>query len=183
MVDQLTLQTIGVSIAAASVVVGVVNSILMSRREERRRQIELEDRRADLFMRLYQRTITEEANRSWSELMRMEWEDYDDFDRRYGPNSPDAAVRLHTTWQQWNGIGLLLMEGLISREMAYRLGGGYRAVLLWLKWRPIIQEMRERFENPDYMDGLEYLGTEMIKYREEKGLVSRIPPDFQASHG
>lgn len=61
MVDQLTIQTIGVGIAVVSVVIGVVNSILMSRREDRRKElslrnqeITLETRQAQLFMALYE---------------------------------------------------------------------------------------------------------------------------------
>ena len=31
------------------------------------------------------------------------------------------------------------------------------------------------------MDGLEFLGEEMMRYREEKGLPNRLPPLFQSS--
>ncbi len=41
MVDHLTIQTIGVGIAVVSVVIEVVNSILMSRRGDRRRELSL----------------------------------------------------------------------------------------------------------------------------------------------
>jgi len=83
-------------------------------------------------------------------------------------------VKIHTLWQQYQGVGLLLMDGLISHEMAYRLMEGWRAVLLWLRWEGIIRELRERYNNPDYMDGFEYLGTEMMRHREGKGLTNEI---------
>ena len=72
----------------------------------------------------------------------------------------------------------MLMDGLINHEMAYRLTGGWRAVMLWLRWEPIIKELRERYNNPDYMDGFEYLGTEMMKYREKKGLSNELSEEF-----
>lgn len=51
MVDQLTIQTIGVGIAVVSVVIGVVNSILMSRREDRRRELSLRNQEITLETR------------------------------------------------------------------------------------------------------------------------------------
>ena len=110
--------------------------------------------------------------------MFYQWEDFEDFEKKYGQNSEDLTTILHTTWQQFNGVGLLLRRGLIDRETAYGLSGGWRAVLIWMKWKNVIVEMRERYYNPDYMDGLEFLGVEMMKYREEKGLPNKLPPGF-----
>jgi hypothetical protein len=109
--------------------------------------------------------------------VRKNWEDYDDFDREIGPSSSDGATKIHTLWQQYQGVGLLLMDGLINHEMAYRLTGGWRAVMLWLRYEKIIMEMRERYNNPDYLDGFEYLGLEMMKYRERKGLSNELSQD------
>ena len=173
-------QTISVVFTGISLSLAAFYYINTLRNAQRTQQLTLETRQAQMFMGLYQRTITEDANRRWSEYMTLTWTDYDDFDRKYGQNSPDRFVKAHTLLQQFNGIGLLLMDGLISREMAYRLAGGWRAVLLWLKWGPIVKELRERYDNPDYMDGLEYLGEEMMKYREEKGLPNRLPEPFQS---
>ena len=50
-VDQLTIQTIGVGIAVVSVVIWVVNSILMSRREDRRRELSLSNQEITLETR------------------------------------------------------------------------------------------------------------------------------------
>jgi sensor domain CHASE-containing protein len=57
MVDQLALQTISIVIAATSVVIGVINSILVSRRDERRQnlllknqELSLETRQIGLYM-------------------------------------------------------------------------------------------------------------------------------------
>jgi mannitol-specific phosphotransferase system IIBC component len=47
-------QTISVAVAATSVVAFVVNSILTSRREEKRSQQNLETRQAQMFMSIYQ---------------------------------------------------------------------------------------------------------------------------------
>ena len=173
------LQTFLNYIAMISIPVGVTYHIMTLYNTRRNQKLTLETRQAQLFMQLYQRTINEEANRRWSKQMFYQWDDYDDFENKYGQNSEDLTTILHTTWQQFNGVGLLLRRGLIDRETAYGLSGGWRAVLIWVKWKDIIVEMRERYFNPDYMDGLEFLGIEMMKYREEKGLPNKLPPGFQ----
>ena len=173
------LQTFLNYIAMISIPVGVTYHIMTLYNTRRNQKLTLETRQAQLFMQLYQRTINEEANRRWSKQMLYQWDDYDDFENKYGQNSEDLTTILHTTWQQFNGVGLLLRRGLIDRETAYGLSGGWRAVLIWMKWKDIIVEMRERYFNPDYMDGLEFLGVEMIKYREEKGLPNNLPTGFQ----
>lgn len=173
-------QTISVVFTGLSVSLAAFYYIGTLRNAQRSQQENLETRQAQLFMQLYQRTITEEANRSWTEHMAMNWEDFDDFDKRFGPSSPDKLVKAHTLWQQYNGIGLLLMDGLIGRDMAYRLAGGWRAVLIWLKFGAVIGELRARYYNPDYMDGFEYLGREMMMYWEEKGLPNEIPEPLES---
>ena len=174
-----TLQTVGL-------LVGIYYYIMVLRNQQKNQEISLrnqeltlETRQAQLFMQLYQRTINEESNRRWINQMQYRWDSYEDYDEKYGPNSEDKQTILHTTWQQFNGVGLLLRQGLIDCETAYGLSGGWRAVLIWMKWKDIIVEMRERYFNPDYMDGLEYLGVEMMKYREEKGLPNKLPQSFQ----
>jgi hypothetical protein len=174
------IQTILTYLTLISVPVGVAYHIMTLYNTRKNQKLTLETRQAQLFMQLYQRTINEESNRKWSNQMLYQWKNYEDFDKKYGPNSEDNATILHTTWQQFNGVGLLLRRGLIDRETAYGLSGGWRAVLIWVKWKDIIVEMRKRYFNPDYMDGLEYLGVEMMKYREEKGLPNILPTRFQA---
>ena len=167
-------------VAIFGVIAGFSYYVMTVQSQRKNQKQTLETRQAQLFMQLYQRTINEESNRRWSTQMLYQWDNYEDFDKKYGPNSDDNATILHTTWQQFNGVGLLLRRGLIDRETAYGLSGGWRAVLIWVKWKDIIVKMRERYFNPDYMDGLEYLGVEMMKYREEKGLPNILPPGFQA---
>ena len=171
MAEPATIQTLLTYLTLISVPVGVLYHIMTLRNQSRTRQ-------AQMFMQLYQRTIDEESNRRWNQHMGLKWHDYDDYERKYGAKS-DRPISLHTVWQQFNGVGLLLKRGLIDRETAYGLTGGWRAALIWLKWKDIIVEMRERWYNPDYMDGLEYLGVEMMTLREEKGFPNRLPPGFE----
>ena len=172
-------QTISIVFTGLSISIAAFYYINTLRSASKNQELQLETRQAQLFMQLYQRTIDEESNRNWNDHMRLQWDDYDDYERKYGAKS-DRSISLHTIWQQFNGVGLLLKQGLINKETAYGLTGGWRAVLIWLKWKDIIVEMRERYFNPDYMDGLEFLGEEMMNYREEKGLPNKLPEPFQS---
>jgi hypothetical protein len=72
------IQTISVVVAATSVVVFVANSLITSRREEKRSQETLETREFQLLMQLQQQINSQEMGMKWNELLNMEWRDYDD---------------------------------------------------------------------------------------------------------
>ena len=178
MVEQITFQTIFQFLQTVSIMVGVAYHILVLQNQQKNQKLSLETRKASLFMQLYNTNLNEDLNREWADHMRVSFTDYDEFDKSIGPNSEDGMVKLHTIWQKYNGIGHLLMQGLLDQETAYYHAEGWRAVLLWMKWKPFIIEMRERYFNPDYMDGFQHIGEEMIKYREEKDLPNKIPERF-----
>ena len=125
-------------------------------------------RQAQLFMSIYTITIDEEMNKKWYDAMEMKAEDFS-----------DARVTMHTLFQKYNGIGHLLMQGLLDVDSAYHYSEGYRAVLLWKKWGDRILMARENAFNPDYMDGFQYMAEKMMKYREENGLPNKLLPRFQ----
>ena len=125
-------------------------------------------RKAQLFLSIYTITLQEEMNKKWYDAMAMSLKDF-----------PDSRVTLHTLFQKYNGIGHLMMQGLLDVESPYHHSEGYRAVLLWLKWGTHLIEMRKNNINPDYMDGFQYMAEKMMKYREEKGLPNRLLPEFQ----
>ena len=124
--------------------------------------------KAQLFMSIYQITIDEEMNKKWYDAMEMNTENFN-----------EARVAMHTLFQKYNGIGHLMMQGLLDVDSAYHYSEGYRAVLLWKKWGEHILVSRERAFNPDYMDGFQYMAKKMMSYREEKGLPNKLLPHFQ----
>ena len=124
-------------------------------------------RKAQLFMSIYTITLQEEMNKKWYEAMTANIKDYFTENQNW-----------HTLWQKYNGMGHLLIQGLLDVESAYHYSEGWRAVLLWIKWKEVIFESRERGVNPDYMDGFQYMAEKMMEYREEKGLPNTLPPIF-----
>ena len=99
MVDQLTLQTIGIGIAAISVVIGVINSIMVSRRDERRQnlllknqELSLETRQVGLYMEFTK--IVQTILSDYLDFFNQEWDGVEDYMRKYGPSSnPEAYLK------------------------------------------------------------------------------------------
>ncbi len=130
-------------------------------------------------MQIYNTTINEDVNRKWLKSMTIPFKGKGDaLDTSFGPLTEEVSVGLHTIWQKYNGIGHLLMQGLIDVESAYHYSEGWRAVLLWMKWKELILHMRSRGTNPEYMDGFQFMSEKMMEFREEKGLPNKIPELF-----
>ena len=108
----------------------------------------LETRRVQLHMQLYQEMGTTENLRIFNELINMDWEDWDDFIRKYGPDeNPENWVSRYSMWNRLNGVGLLLKGGHIDVGMAHDL---MRTTVLmqWEKWRDIIFRTRVEYNMP-----------------------------------
>ena len=132
-------------------------------------QLALENRRAQLYMQLFLRITTEEFMKRSIDIRSWEFKDYDEVQEKYFEDSANAAKWYSMIWHI-DGLGYLMSEGLVEPEMVYNFGGGAAQVIHWMKWKPIIFEMRKRRNDPDYLKWFEYLSEEMKKLRKEKGL-------------
>jgi hypothetical protein len=164
LVDQLTLQTIGVGIAAISVVIGVINSILSSRREEIRSVTTLETRQAQLFMQLMDKYTTKEGLENLRVIRRATWSSYEEW---------LELRRDEEYWEAYNwfanihdGVGALLREGLLNVRMVALVDVG-GIIMDWEQYKDVIYEMRKRQNNRRYRGEWEYLYNELVKYLEE----------------
>ena len=152
-----SVETVSIVIAAVSVVIGVINSIMSNRKADQQRQTEIDTRQAELFMQLYNRYITREFRAAIIELQSWSWESYDDYMDKYGPLTNPEATTLHiTTENVFEGIGVLVQRGLIDKTLVIDLVwfalGNY-----WERFGPIWKEMRIRMGHPNLADHTEYL--------------------------
>lgn len=125
-------------------------------------------RKAQLFLNIYNVTLNEEMNNKWFNAMTADTKEYQ-----------HKRQDLHTLWQKYNGIGHLMMQGLLDVESAYHYGEGWRGALLWMKWGDVIVTSRNLGTNPDYMDGFEYMTDKILGYRRGKGLPNELPSIFK----
>lgn len=69
-------------------------------------------RSAQLFMSLHSIMSDKEGMSAYLETMYMEWEDYADFERKYGSdNNPKANAQRNSIWLAFNNYGVLLKNG------------------------------------------------------------------------
>jgi hypothetical protein len=155
--------------------IGIIVSILyyasVLRNQNRTRQ-------AQLFMQIYQELISPENFRISNELVRWEWDDYDDFMRKYGAeNNPEAFSKRYSTWFRLNGIGLLVKDGLIDVDRVYELMNDY-ILWQWKKFGDLIIRTRVHFNNPDWMEGFEYVAGEMERLKLSRGYTTEAAESF-----
>ena len=164
MVDQLTLQTIGIGIAAASVVVGVLNSILMSRRAERHRKTDVETRQAQLFMNIYERFTDKGYWDMVNEIREFDYVDVDDFQKKYGQYERNKAWAITSVFE---GIGVLLKRELIDIRQVNDLMP-LTVMSVWEKLEPLIMEARRSEWDSRYAyKGFEYLNNAVAETYEQ----------------
>jgi hypothetical protein len=152
----LILQTISVMSAATAAVIGVRSYINSNKRtgeakkkEQETRNRELETRKAQFYMQIYQQLTSETSTRRWVDMMNMEWKDYDDFERKYGSDDhPDLYAKRTSALYEFNGVGHLLKEGLIDMDTAYGLTE-VQGLWLWRKFEPIYREQMVRYNTPE----------------------------------
>jgi hypothetical protein len=132
-------------------------------------------RSAQLFMSLHSEMSSMEGMARFLDTMYMEWDDYADFERKYGSdNNSEAYAQRLTLWNTFNNFGVLLKRGLIDPEMIYDAAGG-PIVMSWEKWRPIIIEQRVRYFGSNYLENWEHLVDIMRSVQMRRGITWEPP--------
>jgi hypothetical protein len=151
MVDILLLQTASIVIASAGVFAAAVYYILQIRHQKKTRQ-------SDLVLRLYATFGSNEFQEGWTEFMKGDYKDYNDFLKNYNIRSNPAP---ESTWL-FEALGVLLKNKLIDIRLVDDLFTG-PSKWFWEKLKPIAEDTRKRFSYPQYAEHVEYLYNEMKK--------------------
>jgi len=154
------LQTISVVITATSVVVALSYYILNIRNINQTRQ-------AQLFMQIHSQWNDREFVEQFMDLLNLwEWRDPDDFWNRYGQRTNlEAYISLTSILWYFEGVGVLLKNRLVNINLIDALYSD-RYVRFWEKFEPILQDLREDFDNPNYYQNGEYLHDELKKHQK-----------------
>ena len=158
-----TLQTIGL-------LVGIAYYLIIMRNSQRNQQIQLETRKVQLFIQLYQQLTSEETLKASMELMTLDIKDNDEYLKKYDSsvNPAHYAKRAHIWWI-YNSIGELLRMGTIEHDLIDRLQLDAQVIIMWEKWEHIIKETRVRENLPHIWEGFEHLYNETKKIRDMRG--------------
>ena len=121
-------------------------------------------RQAQLFMQVFNRFQDPGFTKLHNEITSREWTSVDDFVKKYG-RGDDALLSVQTYYE---GVGVLLMKGMISPDFVYELIPTM-ANALWHKYEPLVLFVRENMNYPQYWRPVEYLKDKMIEEAEKRG--------------
>ena len=173
MVEQVTFQTVFQFLQTVGILVGVFYYIMTIRTNQRNQELQLETRSLQLFMQLYQEMSSPEMLKTWIEIMNWEWDDYDDWTRKYVDNNQEAYAKRVSVFRRYNTMGIFLRDTRIDPELLYDYVGT-SVIGTWDKYGPIIKENRLRIDRPELLQWFEYLADEMKKIRNDRGITSPL---------
>ena len=158
-----SIETISIIIAAASVVIGVVLS-LNSRKQE------LETRQAELLMQLYNRYNDTEFRKAAHAIHSQIWDPQDFRAKYHDMDKYDQIEPFSIVASFFEGVGVLAKRGLIDVSLIEDLLL-IHTMVTWKKVEPIIQELRKLYGDQRTLRNFEYLYT-TIKQREQAPTLS-----------
>ena len=162
-------QTITVVIAGISVIIGVMNSILSSRRAEKNDQQMLETRQAQLYTQIYNRWNSRDLVNAYGQIRyRYQWEPRaEDWYQKYGIDvNPQAYADFAILGTFFEGLGILVKKRLVDVTLVEDLLS-QRIIWYWEQvLKPLVGGIRQITNDPTQWDHIEYLYNE-VKQRQQ----------------
>jgi len=131
-------------------------------------QQQLETRQANLFNSLYNAFLDEKMfDIIWELHLGYEYEDYDDFMAKYGPETDyEAFKKFHRFFAHLEGMGIYIKQGLISAELIDDFMSS-DICTLWEKFEKYFKESRIVNNDPLFFEHVEYLYNQIKPIREK----------------
>ena len=166
---EITYQIVLSTLQTIALIVGITYYLIIMRNSQRAQQLQLETRQSQALTSMMQWQTSKEAWRDHVEWSKMDWEDYDDFEDKYGSDvNPEHYILRQIKVGYYNRIGLLIKYGVIDKNFAYDMGGT-DYIQQWNKYGEIVKIQRELYDIPNYGIHWEYLYDEMVKIAKQKG--------------
>ncbi len=143
-------------VAASGVIVGVVFTVFELRHLVKQRQ-------TDLVTRLsYDISTNKEFLKAFIDIFEVQFKDYEDFVKKYGnPMSKnEVPLSFGMMGNFFEQIGVLYKNNLIDIAVIIDL---FPVDIVWEKFKPIAEGMRQEYHNPGFFTWFEYLYNEMKK--------------------
>lgn len=158
---QLDAETISTIIAASSVIIGVifsVMSIFMNTKNATR------SRQARLFMDFNSAISEREFFDSFFQILtKWQWKDATDFDAKYGPvRNPDDYNTFIRVGMQFDSLGTLVRNKLTDIKFMPR-GVAFMVTSFWNKYSPIASQLETMWGNAGVFEEIKYLYDETMK--------------------
>lgn len=137
-------------------------------------------RKTQVVLNLSNALFSDGMNRKYLSLLSMQWEDFDDFRKKYDSTvNPDHFAIRWYLWKFYDNLGYMLKQNIVDVDMVYNLVGGPSFDQFWEKFEPIIFEQRILYDDPSWFRWWEYMVGEVRKYRDAHNLSSSsLGPDI-----
>ena len=169
-IEYLPLVLTGLSITAS-----IIYYASILRNANKNQKIQQETRNAQIFMQFIDKLHNPELLSNWIKLMRWEWKDLEDFERKYGSvDHPDLFGIRYSFWATLNDLGWLVEKEIVGVEDVNTIVG---PVLIWTwdKFEDIILEHRRVYNFPDQYLYWERLNHKVMEYRKQANIQSDVP--------
>ena len=156
------LSTIRDLVAIFGVIAGFSYYVLTVRMNQKTMKINLTNN-------LLQQISTEEFMKKVTEMLYMKWEDYDDFEAKYGSDVDiDNYIMRNIVWGTYDSLGNLLKIGMADKDILYNSLFAYNSVSLWYKYEDVLNMNQKLYSGSDAWTGFEYLAEELYSMKQQK---------------
>ena len=156
MVDLVIWQSVSYVAAALGVCVAAIYYSLTLRSNNRARQ-------AQLYMWLYDKFSSSEINKHYLNVTEPKWRKNDDLVKEFSPENPEKYVSLCVMLSYYEGLGVLVEEGLIDIRLVYP--ACFEAIkMFWETVAPIIEQVRKSLGVSSFGSKTEYLYNRIVEY-------------------
>mgnify|MGYP006266702087 CR=1 FL=1 len=158
------IQTVSLVLASLGVIVAAIYYITQIRHQTKIRQ-------TDLLMRLapWLNMTSGELQRAMVRLINLDFKDYGDFVKKYGPLASDKPeqMAIMTIGNYFEAVGDLLSRKLLDLDLVWDYWGETFVTLWQSKFRIYVEGVRKELGQLEFADAGEYLYNEMKK-REQR---------------
>jgi hypothetical protein len=119
MVDQTTLQTIGILLTAATVSIAAIYYTLSLRYTRRNQELNLETRQIGLYME-FTKLVQLFVDDYTDVLYNQEWDSFEEFMERYGPKvNPEEFNKFLRVADFYQSVGAFIQDGVFNIKTVY----------------------------------------------------------------
>lgn len=159
--------------AIFGVIAGFSYYVLTVRANQRNQQHQLETRRAQLYMTLFNTINNQNLWKHVVEIRQYEYTDYDDFMQKYGPiENPEAYNKLTKVWWFFTELGTLVYRGYITLDDCSHLMSS-TPLEIWSQFQTAIEGLRQHY----YRSGTGYLTFEYLAKMQYQSIETRSVED------
>jgi hypothetical protein len=142
MVDQTTLQTIGILLTAATVSIAAIYYTLSLRYTRRNQELNLETRQIGLYME-FTKLVQLFVDDYTDVLYNQEWDSFEEFMERYGPKvNPEEFNKFLRVADFYQSVGAFIQDGVFNIKTVYNHEGVW-IIAAWDKMEPVVRGIRK----------------------------------------